>query len=346
MRTLVVALAAGVVLGGFLTARGASVSAFLEKSEEWFRGKEAREITRNVLSWQISEGSWPKNVDTTRKPTENSGKGTFDNGATTDELRFLSRAFNATGDPAAKEGFSKGLDLILRAQYPNGGWPQMFPSGEGYHRHITFNDQTMARLMRFVRDVATQADFRFVDEERRAACDKAFVRGIDCIVRAQVRVEGVMTVWCAQHDERTLEPRPARTFELVSLSGAESAGILDLLMSIEKPSPEVIAAVDAGVAWFDAVKIHGVRQEKMDGDKRLVADSNAPPLWARFYEIGTNRPIFAGRDGVKRYAIGEIEAERRNGYAWYGNWGKDLPRKHEEWMERIKRSDDQQAVAK
>ena len=51
----------------------------------------------------------------------------------------------------------------------------------------------------------------------------------------------------------------------------------------------------------------------------VVADPTAPPIWARFYEIGTNRPFFCGRDGVKKYSLAEIEHERRIGYAWYTN---------------------------
>ena len=81
-----------------------------------------------------------------------------------------------------------------------------------------------------------------------AAAGKAFDAGIACILKCQVKVNGTLTVWCAQHDEITLEPRPARTFEPVSLSGAESAEILLLLMSLDHPGPEVIRAVEAGVA--------------------------------------------------------------------------------------------------
>ncbi len=61
-------------------------------------------------------------------------------------------------------------------------------------------------------------------------------------------MDGKKTVWCAQHDEVTLAPRPARAFEPVSLVSAESAGILTLLMSLDQPSPAVIAAVEAGGA--------------------------------------------------------------------------------------------------
>jgi pectate lyase len=314
-----------------------SVSSYHRQNDDWFRSDAGRQIIKNVISWQAQNGAWPKNVDTTRPTTASPQKGTFDNGATTEELRLLARAFNATRDSAVQRSFLQGLDVILRAQYPTGGWPQSYPPGEGYHRHITFNDQAMIRLMRFLRDVATHNNYGFVDEQRRQSSRAAFERGLDCILRAQIRVDGKLTVWCAQHDERTLEPRPARSYELVSLSGAESVGILDLLMSVEQPSREVIAAVDAGVAWFNHVQVRGVNQIKINGDKRIVPDPGAPPLWARFYEIGTNRPIFASRDGIKKYSLDEIDSERRNGYAWYGHWGKDLPRKFRDWNERISR---------
>ena len=221
-----------------------SVSSYTQRDDDWFRSDTGRQITRNIISWQAHNGAWPKNVDTTLPAASPADKGTFDNGATTGELRFLARSFNATHDEATKQSFLKGLDLILRAQYPTGGWPQLYPPGDDYHRHITFNDQAMVRLLRFLRDVADKPQFTFIDSDRRTSSRSAFQRGIDCIVRSQIRVDGALTVWCAQHDERTLEPRSARTFELVSLSGAESAGILDLLMSIEKPSPEVIPAED------------------------------------------------------------------------------------------------------
>ncbi len=66
----------------------------------------------------------------------------------------------------------------------------------------------------------------------------------------------------------------------------------------------------------------------------IVPDKNAPPLWARFSEIATNRPIFCGRDGVIRYNIAQIEPERRNGYAWYGTWGNDVAVRYSRWKAR------------
>ncbi len=114
-------------------------------------------------------------------------------------------------------------------------------------------------------------------------------------------------------------------------------------MEIDRPTPEIAAAIEGAVAWLKSVAIGGLRLEEVttaDGsrDRRVVADPGAPPLWARFYELGTNRPIFTGRDQVIRSAFSEIEQERRGGYAYYGTWpasllATDYPR----WRARLKR---------
>lgn len=304
-------------------------------TDERMRSEEGRREIENVLSWQTDAGGWPKNEPTTKERFSGDRQklqGTFDNGATTTELRLLARAFRVTKDVRCEAAFLKGLRHILDAQYPSGGWPQYHPPpAKSYHRHITFNDGTMVRILELLRDVAEKEEFEFVGKDVREKSHGAFDRGIACILKCQVVVDGVRTVWCAQHDEVTLEPRPARTFELVSLSGAESAGILRLLMSVRRPSGEVLWAVESGVAWFRNAKITGIRESKVNGNKVMVNDPAAPPLWARFCEIGSNRPIFAGRDGVKRYSLAEIEAERRNGYTWYGDWGASLLRDHSKW---------------
>jgi len=322
--------------GQTFAAESTSVRDALRESPDWFRTAEGRQIVANVLSHQSPRGDWPKNVNTAAVQFTGdtaSLRGTFDNGATTGELRLLARAYNASGDATMQAAFLRGLNHILVAQYSTGGWPQYAPPpATSYHRHITFNDGTMVRLLELLRDIATSDEFSFVESGLRTASRAAFDRGVGCIVKSQVRVNGELTVWCAQHDEVTLEPRPGRAFELVSLSGAESAGLLGLLMSVEKPSPAVINAVHAGVPWFEKVQIKGVRETLVDGDKRMIADPAAPPLWARFYEIGSNRPIYAGRDGIKRYDIAEIEAERRNGYAWHGRWGDDVSKRYQEWQ--------------
>ena len=169
-----------------------------------------------------------------------------------------------------------------------------------------------------------KSEFAFVDEQRRAKTKRAVEKGIECILKCQIVLDGKRLAWCAQHDEKTFAPRPARSYERASLSGAESVGIVRFLMSIEKPTPAIIAAVEGAVVWFEQAKVTGIRQtsKRAPGtekgyDKVVVAAADAPPIWGRFNQIGTDRAIFCSRDGVIRYSLAEISYERRNGYSWY-----------------------------
>lgn len=331
---LAAVLALMTALGGGLHAAG--VTDYLSRQDSWFRTDEARRITRDVLSWQAAEGGWPKNTDTTKPFGGDRAKlkGTFDNGATTGELRFLARAIGAQSSESvnSSNAFLRGLAHILQSQYTNGGWPQYSPPPpRSYHRHITFNDHSMVRLMTSLREVAADRRYDFVDAGQRAAAQRAFDRGVECILKCQIKLHGRLTAWCAQHDEIDFSPRPARSFEPASLSGAESVGITRLLMSIERPAPEVVRAVEAAVAWFESARLMGinvveVRDAAVPGgnDKVVQKDASAKPMWARFYELETGRPVFSGRDGVKKYSLAEIEHERRNGYAWLGYWPESL----------------------
>ncbi len=338
-------------VAGLLSSRDPAASAdggpgaCLKQDDAWFAGEEARRVVACVLSHQSDLGGWPKNVDTTKAPFAGDRKAlqpTFDNGATTDEIRLLARAFRATQDARCRAAVEKGVDYVLKAQYPTGGWPQRFPPGPGYHRHITFNDNAMVRVMDFLREVRRDDVFAFLDAGRRTAAREAFDRGVQCILKCQVRVDGRLTAWCAQHDEVDLRPRPARAYELVSLSGSETVGIVRQLMSLEPPDPDVVRAVEGAVAWLGRVRLTGIRVEtRADAgapggkDRVVVQDPAAPPLWARFYDIGTDRPIFCDRDGVPRAALADIGHERRNGYAWYGTWPQRLLEKeYPDWARR------------
>lgn len=307
----------------------------LTQPTSWYASDEARRIAENVLAYQRDSGGWPKNIDMAAplspedrqaiQQQRNQPDATIDNGATHTQLRFLARVVQQTADQRCREAFLEGFDYLIAAQYPGGGWPQCYPQPRGYARHITFNDDAMVGVLNLLRDITRyEASFRFVDAERRERAAEAVERGTECILRCQVIVDGQRTAWCAQHDHETELPAPARSYELVSLSGHESVGIVRYLMGIENPPPEVLAAVQGAVAWFDQVQLRGIRVERQAAgdlpggfDRVVVRDEAAPPLWARFYEIGSNRPIFSGRDGIVRRELAEIEHERRTGYAWY-----------------------------
>jgi PelA/Pel-15E family pectate lyase len=349
--TLAVLASPGLVVetdAATLDAWGASA---LEQSPGWYSSDEAREVADKVLAYQSNVGAWPKNTDFLAPATsevirtvgESSRANTIDNDATTRPLRFLALIANATHEEKYQRAFLRGLDYLLEAQYENGGWPQFYPLRSGYYSRITYNDNAMMNVMFLLRDIAAAGErYAFVDDAHRAESRYAVERGMDCILKTQMRQQGELTAWAAQYDEVTLEPAWARAYEPPSLSGNETVAIVRFLMELETPTAEQIAAIEGAVRWLRAVAIEGkryVRGPNADGldDAVVVDDPAAGPIWARFYEIGSNRPIFLGRDSVVRYSLAEIETERRGGYAYYGTWpaallDEDYPR----WLTRTR----------
>ncbi|NBW13769.1 MAG: pectate lyase [Caulobacteraceae bacterium] len=322
-------------------------SAVLRQEAAWYASAEARRLADSVLLYQFANGSWPKNTDMSAPPAapvDPELGDTIDNQATTLEMEFLARVVQAGGAPnsaAYVAAFDKGFYYLLAAQYPNGGWPQFFPLRQGYYTHITYNDDAMVRVLNVLRDVSNgAAPYGFVDAGRKAKAAEAVTRGIDIILKTQIKQDGKLTVWCAQHDEVTLAPAWARKFEPPSLSGYESVGITRFLMGIQNPSPEVIAAIEGSVAWFRATVIPDIAVERFtnaegQNDRRVIPSPGAR-LWARFYELGTNRPIFIGRDSVLRPALADIERERRAGYNYFDGAGAGLiDRDYPAWRRRV-----------
>ena len=312
-------ICAAMVLGGTMVCAQAPARVrwadVLRQAHVWYAGQEARAIAENVLRYQRASGGWPKDIDMATVPAATPPTrpdATLDNNATTTQIRFLARI---PGNPY-RDAAARGIDYLLAAQYANGGWPQYYPLRTDYSRYITFNDGAMVNALSVLEEVAqAKSPFTFVDAARRQRAAEAVIRAIPVILKTQVSVNGVLTVWGGQHDEVTLEPRSARTFEPVALASSESVGVVRFLMRQPK-APAIVRAVEAAIAWFKAT-------QQADG------------RWARFYEIGTNRPIFAGRDAIVRYSVDEIEQERREGYAWYGTWPRELvEREYSAWKAR------------
>lgn len=327
------------LLAAFASAQDARWgNAMLRKDAAWYSTAEARAIAESVIQYQSPQGGWPKSTNLAKPPANPSdipevGGGranSLDNDATTLPLIFMARMAKATGETAYRESCLRGVDYLLAAQYANGGWPQFWPLRKGYYSHITYNDGAMIRAITVLRDIAGGEDtYDFVDAKRRKRSATAVAKGIECILETQIIQQGRRTAWCAQHDEVTLAPAWARAYEPPSLSGAESVGVVRFLMSIEKPSDEIVDAIEGAVAWFRSVEMKGVREERQknaDGrtERKLVSDANAPPLWARFYELKTNRPLYLDRDSVFRYNYAEIGYERRSGYSYHGTSAASL----------------------
>ena len=313
-------------------------------------------IAENMLLYQRANGGWPKHFGGDKKVDykhELTGEeklelasgyaagidATIDNDATTKEIRYLCKIYKQTKNEKYFNAAKRGIDYLLNAQYANGGWPQFFPDFSSYRSQVTYNDNAMVNVLNVLYDVVySKNDLDVFDKQYQNKCVDPIVKGVQCILKTQLKQREKLTAWCAQYNAKTLQPEMARKYELVSLSGSESVGIVRFLMRIEQPSPAIIASVNGAVQWFDKVKITGYKvvdiaapAEKSGKDRVLLPDSSGI-LWARFYDVQTNEPFFAGRDSQRHTSLAEIENERRVGYAWYGNWPlKLLTTEYPEW---------------
>lgn len=304
-------------------------------------------IATNILSFQRANGGWPKDYDMLAILTEEQLKiirethlredTSYDNDNIHSQVEYLARAYTAFGRVQWREACERGVDFMLASQLPSGGFPQRFPKPKGYAAHITFNDGVMIGVLNVLKDIADrEPHFTWIDETRRMRAVVALDAGIECILKCQISANDRLTGWCQQHDAASFEAASARTFELASICPQETTAIVRFLMRIDQPSKRIIGSIESAVHWLSQVQLQGISVKRVpstpeefqrhsaDFDVVVVQEPHAPVIWARHYEIGSDRPVFAGRDAVKRYALAQIERERRTGTPWYGNWPERL----------------------
>jgi PelA/Pel-15E family pectate lyase len=320
----------------------------LDREAAWYSSAEARHIADVIVSFQTPAGGWGKNMNMTKEPrrpgvsfTPNNLSrflspgdfdaplepdwnyvGTIDNDATTTQMNFLAKVITAVGlkdESAYRAAFLRGMNYLFAAQFPNGGWPQVWPLEGGYHDTITYNDDAMTQVVELMRRVADgKQDFSFVPKNIRKRADASFARGIRCILATQIVANGTLTVWSQQVDALTLKPASGRNYEPPAQCASESASLLLLLMNdLPHPNAAEQKSIRAAAAWFKKTAIYNQRWRRSPDGAQLVPTPGAEPIWARYYQTGTDIPVFADRDKSIHDNVSELSKERRNGYSWY-----------------------------
>ncbi|HEU5351505.1 MAG TPA: pectate lyase [Terracidiphilus sp.] len=335
----------------------------LNRAESWYGSAEARGIADTIVSFQTPAGAWEKNLDmrqgirwageafvpnnlshitapddfdTPREPDWNY-VGTIDNDATTTELRFLAKVIAASGETRSRElrtAFLRGMRYLFNAQYPNGGWPQVWPLEGGYHDAITYNDDAMIEVLRLMWEVSRgKQEFSFVPLPLREAAARSFRRGIPCVLATQIASGGRLTVWPQQDDPLTLKPVSGRNFEPAAACAGESADLLLLLMEdLPNPSPHEQQAIRAAAKWFSQTEIDGERWMRTSEGREVVPEKGAGPIWARFYAVGSDKPIFSDRNKLIYDRVDDLSKERRNGYQWYVQKPAEALERYKTWI--------------
>jgi len=237
------------------------------------------------------------------------GNCTFDDSVSSGVTHFFLDLYMTTLDPAYRVPLIKALDFIIESQYPNGAWPQRYPlkydyphDGHGdYTSFYTFNDSVIQDNIYLL----LEAWQKLGDEAYRDAAH----RGMDFVMLAQLPAP--QAGWGQQYDTN-MNSAPARAYEPASvMPGQTRACIYDLMNFYQiTGNRKYLRGIPAAIEWLE--------NSYLPKD-HITADSRQGVTHATFYELGTNRPLYAHREGTSiekgRYWV---DYEPRNFPGHYG----------------------------
>ena len=227
---------------------------------------------------------------------------TFDDDATQLCTRFLinhvaaTRELNDPRDDLARQTLERALAGMLRAQYPNGAWPQRYngkprnpedypvqaaqitddwprewPADrpDEYTGFYTLND----RVMRDCISTMLLAG----EKLGRRDCHDAAKRGGDFLILAQFPEP--QPGWAQQYDYN-MRPAWARSHEVPGVTSQESRTALEALLELYLATGEekYLKPIPPAIAWLQRSQL-------------------SPDMWSRYYELGSNQPIYGTKDG-------------------------------------------------
>ncbi|MBI5086050.1 MAG: hypothetical protein HZB13_15805 [Acidobacteria bacterium] len=282
----------------------------------------AREVAETLVRGQLCSGGWDYFIDFTaaersrigyRADTgcagpaagRNPGVTTLDDNVTQANLRLLMRVDQELGFNDAKIHASAvfALESLMKAQYPNGAWPQRysrFPEakdfpvvrasypesyakvypGADYRGHYTFNDNSIVDTI----DMFLEAARIYGEEKYQEAAE----RGGGFILLAQMPEP--QPGWAQQYDKE-MHPAWARRFEPPGVTGGESQGVMQMLLVLyrETGNRKYLEPMRRALAYYRRSLLPP--EENPSEIRRRQCPGDTPCL-ARFYELRTNRPLY------------------------------------------------------
>ncbi len=279
------------------------------------------EVAQALIFGQLKSGGWTNCIDFDPKGTlvaqyrNGRGKGknnsSLDDGQTQTAIRFMIQADAVFEfkNAAIHESATFALDALLAAQFPSGGFPQVWTGPVAKHEPVqanfpthdyrtegrvknywdmpTLNDNVCVHVAHVLRD----AYQTYQDEKYMRALKKLG----DFLLLAQMPEP--QPAWAQQYNLQ-MQPIWARKFEPPAIAGHESQSIIELLIEI--------AAVTGDRKYLSTLP---------NAINYLQRSTLPDGQIARYYELETNRPLYMQRSG-DQYSLTFDDSDLPSHYSW------------------------------
>lgn len=254
------------------------------------------------LCWgQHLEGGWDHRVDVSHrledpnKITRHSGRCTFDDKISQAPMMFLMKLDTYIDREWLTESIELAMNFMMESQFDNGAWPQWYPLRGGYHDYYTFNDNVINDNIRVMMHAYQQyGNKKFLESAEAAG---------QFMIDSQWK--SPQFGWAQQYNHN-MEPAWARRFEPPGICSAVTVRNINSLIDLY--------LFTGNEKYLNPIPnaIHWLRESQ-------ISDN----LWARLYEVGTNREVYGDReDGDKlHYDYDSISERERTSYGWRGSYG-------------------------
>lgn len=278
----------------------------------------ARETAESLVYGQLRSGGWTNAIDFdpagSRVAQYRNGRGrgrnhsTLDDGISQAALQFLLHTDRALGfkNKEIHEATQYACDALLAAQFPSGGFPQVWTGPVAAHppakaQYPDYDWRTENRIKNYwdmptlndglAGTVATTliAAWEINKDER---CRKALAKLGDFLLLAQMPEP--QPGWAQQYDTQ-MRPIWARKFEPPAVAGRESQDAMETLLLIHRVTD-------------DARYLQPIPQVLAYLKRSLLPDGSL----ARYYELKTNKPLYMTRS----YVLTHDDSDLPQHYGW------------------------------
>ncbi|MDP6353771.1 MAG: pectate lyase [Planctomycetota bacterium] len=280
-----------------------------------------REAAEALVFGQLRGGGWTNAIDLKLRrtgakysggPRRREGNCSLDDGQSQSAILMLIRADESLGfkHKEIHEATKFALRSLLAAQFPNGGFPQVwrgpvkkqpivkasYPDYDwrtehrvkNYWDYYTLNDNVCG----YVIDTLLEAHRVYREDKYMASARRLG----DFLLLA--RMPEPQPAWAQQYNYE-MKPIWARKFEPPAVSGDESQEVVETLMKIFE-------------ATGDSKYLEPVPRALAFLRKSLLPDGRL----ARYYELKTNRPLYMARKSKKVYKLTYDDSRLPGHYGW------------------------------